>query len=414
MFILVEGGRLYDPVPRGRQSILIVDGTIQKIGRVDRRALDALGVEYEVIDATDCLITPGFIDPHEHLLGGSGEGSFALQTPMLFPHEILRAGITTVVATLGADTSTKTIAGLLARVKAMREEGPSAWMWTGGYNVPPTTLMGSIRSDMLFVDPVIGAGEVAISDERSVNQSAQELAKLVRDAHVGGLLSGKAGLTHFHVGEEESRLQPLRDLIEQFRIKPEWLYPTHVQRNEMLLREAIELANAGATLDFDVVNEDLAQWPGFYIENGGPLEQLTVSSDADSSTPDILAHQVRELVTNHGFSLDLVLPLATSTPARVLKLEKKGRLDAGCDADVLVLAPGTLEVREVIARVAVSSLTGTACCTRSFSRRASACSMWSAANHQRAPSRKSGIAVRCAPLPPATTRPTDYAGCGVS
>ena len=337
MFVLIEGAEVYDPEPLGKHSILLVDEKIQKVGRVDRSALERAGVEVEVVDAHGCLALPGFIDPHEHLLGGSGEGSLALQTPMLFPREIL-------------DTTMKTIAGLLARVKTMREEGLSAWMWSGGYNVPPTTVMGSIRSDMLFVDEVIGAGEVAISDERSLNQSSQELATLVRDTHIGGLLSGKAGLTHFHVGEEQTRLQPLRELIEEFHVKAEWLYPTHVQRNEQLLREAIDLANAGAAVDFDVVNEDLAKWIRFYLENGGPLDRLTVSSDADSSTPDILAEQVRGLVTTNGFSLDMVLPLVTTNPAQVLKLPRKGRLAAGCDADLLIVAPDTLEIRDVIAR----------------------------------------------------------------
>lgn len=350
MFLLIEGGDVYDPAPLGKRSILIVDERIQKVGQVERAAVERLDVECEIVDAEGCLILPGFIDPHEHLLGGSGEGSLALQTPMLLPSEIVRAGVTSVVGTLGVDTTMKTIAGLLARVKSMREEGLSAWMWSGGYNVPPTTVMGSIRSDMLFVDEVIGAGEIAISDERSLNQSGQELAKLVRDTHVGGLLSGKAGLTHFHVGEEETRLEPLRELIEDFQVKAEWMYPTHVQRNERLLREAIDLANAGASVDFDVVNEDLARWFAFYVDNGGPLERLTISSDADSSTPDVLAEQVRGLVTTHGFSLDLVLPLVTTNPARILKLPRKGRVADGCDADMLVVEPETLIIRDVIVR----------------------------------------------------------------
>src|SRR3954464_4560027 len=166
MFLLIENAEVYDPEPLGRRSVLVVDEKIQRVGRVDRAALERVGVEVEVVDAEGCLALPGFIDPHEHLLGGSGEGSLALQTPMLFPREILRAGITSVVGTLGVDTTMKTIAGLLARVKTLREEGLSAWMWSGGYNVPPTTVMGTIREDMLFVDEVIGAGEVAISDER--------------------------------------------------------------------------------------------------------------------------------------------------------------------------------------------------------------------------------------------------------
>ena len=350
MFLLIENGELYDPVPRGTRSVLIANDRVEKVGRVDRRALDALGVEYEVVDATGCAVVPGFIDPHEHLLGGSGEGSLALQTPEMFPREIVRAGITTVVGTLGVDTTMKTMAGLLARVKAFKEEGLSAWLWTGGYNVPPTTVMRSIREDMLFVDEVVGAGEVAISDERGLNQSAQELAKLVRDTHVGGLLSGKAGVTHLHVGEEETRLEPLRDIIENFQIKPEWLYPTHVQRNAKLLREAIDLANAGAHVDFDVVNEDLAKWLDFFVDNGGPLDRLTISSDTDSTTPDIYWEQLCGLVVKHGYTLDFVLPLVTTNPATVLKLDKKGCLEVGKDADVVILGLETLEIRDVIAR----------------------------------------------------------------
>src|SRR5215204_7518667 len=253
MLLLIENGELYDPVPRGKQSVLIANDRVEKVGRIDRNGLDALGVEHEVIDASGCAVVPGLIDPHQHLLGGSGEGSLALQTPELFLREIVRAGITSVVGTLGVDTTMKTIAGLLARVKALEEEGLSAWLWTGGYNVPPTTVMGSIREDMLFVDEVVGAGEVAISDERGLNQSSQELAKLVRDTHAGGLLSGKAGLTHFHVGEEKGRLQQLTTLINDYDICETWLYPTHVHRSRELLHEAIALARAGAHVDMDAV-----------------------------------------------------------------------------------------------------------------------------------------------------------------
>lgn len=350
MLLLIEHGELYDPEPCGTRSLLIANGQVEKIGPVDRRALDALGVEHEVIDADGCAVVPGFVDPHEHLLGGSGEGSLALQSPEMFLREIVRAGITSVVGTLGVDTTMKTMAGLLARAKALKEEGLSTWLWTGGYNVPPTTVMGSIREDMLFVDEVVGAGEVAISDERGLNQSAQELAKLVRDTHVGGLLSGKAGLTHLHVGEEEPRLRPLREIIERFQVKPEWLYPTHVQRNTRLLREAIDLANAGAFVDFDVVDEDLAVWLNRYIDNGGPLERLTISSDTDSSTPDLYYQQITGLVKQHDFTLDLVLPLVTRNTARALKLSAKGCLEVGKDADAVILSRDTLEIRDVIAK----------------------------------------------------------------
>ena len=125
-------------------------------------------------------------------------------------------------------------------------------MWTGGYNVPPTTITDSVRNDIMFLAEVIGCGEVAISDERATDPEPHELARLVHDAHVGGMLSGKAGLTHVHVGEGPRRLRCIREVLdpERFQVQAEWLYLTHVQRNEALLAEAIELAHQGAAVDF--------------------------------------------------------------------------------------------------------------------------------------------------------------------
>jgi beta-aspartyl-dipeptidase (metallo-type) len=73
-------------------------------------------------------VTPGFIDPHEHLLGGSGEEGFATQTPEISVSEIICAGITTVVGCLGVDTTMKTLPGLLAKAKALKEGGLNAFI----------------------------------------------------------------------------------------------------------------------------------------------------------------------------------------------------------------------------------------------------------------------------------------------
>ena len=62
MLTLIENGEVYAPAPLGRKSFLLANGKILKIGETNRRA-------------------PGLIDPHEHLLGGSGEKGFATQTP---------------------------------------------------------------------------------------------------------------------------------------------------------------------------------------------------------------------------------------------------------------------------------------------------------------------------------------------
>ena len=224
MFTLIENGDVYGPEPLGRVSVLLSSSAILKIGEVDASALEKLGLPVEVIDASGCIVTPGFIDPHQHLLGGSGEDGFSSQTPEISASEIIAAGITTVVGCLGVDTTMKTLPGLLARAKALKEEGLSAFIWSGGYNVPPTTITDSIRSDVMFIEEVIGAGEVAISDARSTDPTAQELARLVNDAYVAGMLSKKAGVTHFHVGETETRLKLLHELIDDFHTPPQCIY----------------------------------------------------------------------------------------------------------------------------------------------------------------------------------------------
>ena len=349
MLTLIENGFVYSPEPRGVQSVLLAGDRIEKIGGVDRRAIEASGLDLDVVDASDCLVTPGLIDSHEHLLGGSGEDGFSSQTPEIFLRELAVAGVTTVVGCLGVDTTTKTMPGLLARAKALDEEGLTAFIWSGGYNVPPTTITGSIRDDLIFIDEVIGAGEVAISDNRATEPAIEELARLVSDVYVGGMLSGKSGVTHFHVGDHPKGLSPLRALIENHAVKPEWLYPTHIDRTRELTREAAAFTRLGAFVDIDMTEENLQEHLRRFIEDGGDLNRLTVSSDAAIASPRTLYDQMRACVAEHGFALERVLSLATANTARVLKLARKGRLEQGRDADALVLRRNTLEITHVFA-----------------------------------------------------------------
>jgi beta-aspartyl-dipeptidase (metallo-type) len=348
--ILIENGFIYSPEPRGVQSILLAGDRIEKIGEVDRRALESAGLDLDVIDASDCFVAPGLIDPHEHLLGGSGEEGFSSQTPEIFLREIAIAGVTTVVGCLGVDTTTKTMPGLLARAKALNEEGLTAFIWSGGYNVPPTTITGSLRDDLIFIEEVIGAGEIAISDNRATEPGVDELARLVSDAHVGGLLSRKSGVTHFHVGDHPRRLAPLRELLENYAVEPEWLYPTHVDRSRELMREAAAFTRLGAFVDIDMTEENLPEQLRRFIDDNGDLNRLTLSSDAAISSPRALHGQICECVAEHGFPLELVLRLGAANTARVLKLDRKGRLERGCDADALILRGKTLEITHVFAR----------------------------------------------------------------
>lgn len=350
MFLLIENGEVYTPRPARTASVLAFNERLTRIGPVDRHALEATGLPLERIDAAGCIVAPALIDPHEHLIGGSGEKGWASQTPEIFPSEVAAGGIGTVVGCLGVDTVTKTMPALLARVRAFAEYGFTALLWSGGYDVPPRTLTGSVHTDMLYVPEVIGAGEIAISDERSTEPTTAELARVVKSAHTAGTLAGKAGLTHFHVGEGRERLAPLRRLLDEHEIRPEWLYPTHVERSEALMAEAVDLSRAGATIDVDVIEADLAKWFRFYLDRGGAAERFTASTDAAITGPGTLLEQVRDCVLRGGFRIEDVLPIVTSNTARVLKLPNKGRLEPAADADIIVLERDTLELRDVFLR----------------------------------------------------------------
>lgn len=353
MLTLIENGEIYAPEPRGRQSVLLIGDRIVRISEeIDARvAASILGLELEVIDAAGCVVTPGIIDPHSHLIGGSGEEGFASRTPEIQLSEIVTWGITTIVGALGVDATTRPPISLLAKVKGLREEGMSAYLYTGHYGIPPATFSGSIRNDLMIVEEVIGVGEIAISDHRSPQPTTEELARVVVNAHVGGMLSHKAGVTHFHVGEGPRRLKPLFDLLEEYpEISPGCLYPTHLNRSPELQDEGIELARRGSYVDMDAAAEDMGRWVRRYFERGGDARKLTLSSDSDSSAPRQLYQVFQQCVLEYRMPLERVLALVTANTASVLKLAGKGRLEAGRDADLLVLRRDSLEIVEVIAR----------------------------------------------------------------
>ncbi|UTI86319.1 hypothetical protein NIT60_08250 [Mammaliicoccus sciuri] len=70
-------------------------------------------------------------------------------------------------------------------------------MYTGNYHLPVTTITNSIKEDLFLIDKVIGTGEIAINDFRSSIPTTEELSRIVADTTVGGMLSGKAGVTQF-------------------------------------------------------------------------------------------------------------------------------------------------------------------------------------------------------------------------
>src|SRR5215212_9226496 len=100
-FTLLQYGELYLPQPQGNQSLLLGGSQIAHVGALDEQKLIATGLDCEVMDVSGCVVVPGFIDPHEHLIGAGGEQGFASRMPEIPASQILTAGITTVIGLLG-------------------------------------------------------------------------------------------------------------------------------------------------------------------------------------------------------------------------------------------------------------------------------------------------------------------------
>jgi beta-aspartyl-dipeptidase (metallo-type) len=140
--------------------------------------------------------------------------------------------------------------------------------------------------------------------------------------------------------------------MDEHGIPPEVLYPTHITKTPALLKEAVDLANRGCFVDTDTIEENIADCVKQYKQLGGPMDKLTLSSDAHTpeGLPGKLYGQVMSCVRDYGMPLEEILPLCTANTADVLKLKGKGRLQAGLDADVLVMTKGGMDIVHLFAR----------------------------------------------------------------
>jgi len=368
MLTLLRNVEIFAPEPREARHILVGGGKVLWMGRDVPALPSALGVVER--DLAGRRVIPGLVDGHVHLTGGGGESGPESRVPPVPLTRFTASGVTTVVGVLGTDDVTRTTASLVAAARGLVAEGISAWCHTGGYHLPPTTLTGSIRGDIVHVDRIIGVGELALSDHRSSQPTLEELLRVASEAHVAGLMTGKAGIVHLHLGDGPRGLELVRAALDDSELPPRVFNPTHVNRRRALFEEAMQLADRGAWIDLTAfpVGPDEDAWSAEdallrYLGAGLPADRITVSSDGggclpvfdsdgrvtdmDVGSPGALAAALRELL-DRGQALERVLPTFTSNPADLLRLPDKGRIEAGGDADLVVLNPNG-EMTDVMA-----------------------------------------------------------------
>ncbi len=356
MLKLLTNVRVFAPEDLNLCHVLIGGGRI--LGISDKK--DDLSVKAATeFDLEGRRLIPGFIDGHAHVTGGGGESGFSTRVPPVPLGDFTTAGITSVVGVLGTDDTTRDTRSLLTQTRVLRESGLGAWCHTGGYHVPPVTLTGSVRDDIVFLDPVIGVGELAVSDHRSSQPTLDELLRIASDAHVAGMISGKAGIVHLHLGDGQRGLDLIRRALEVSELPARVFNPTHINRNKTLFDEAVELARQGSTVDITAfpVADDEDAWAADvallrYLDSGASAVNITISSDGggclpvfnekgemlqmDIGRPSSLIGTLRDLLQK-GAPLERVLPAFTSNVADLLRLAGRGRIRTGACADLIVL-----------------------------------------------------------------------------
>ena len=376
MVKIIRNARVYQPEYAGVKDILILGDKIAAVGE-NLKADFGGALKAEEINGEGMAAVPGFIDSHEHILGGGGEGGFHTRTPEAGLKDLTMNGITTLVGCIGTDGVGRDMTALLAKAHGLENEGVTTYTYTGAYQVPVPTLTGSLMKDIMMLDKVIGVGEVAISDHRSSQPSFEEFARIAADARVAGMLSGKAGIVNVHLGDSPRKLDLILKVVRDTEIPASQFLPTHVNRNAALFDECLEFAKDGGTIDF-TGNEDIDYWETIcdevrvckgirrLLDMGISSDRFTISSDGQGSMPvfnakgeyqgigigkaSCLLKEVRECVQKENIPLETAVKGITSNPAAILKLNGKGHIKPGFDADICLLTEEGLKLDTVIAR----------------------------------------------------------------
>jgi beta-aspartyl-dipeptidase (metallo-type) len=377
MLALIKGVEIYCPKYQGRGDILCCFGRILKIASEIK---PPPGLEpLEIFDCTGKIATPGFLDYHNHFAGGGGSSGFISRAPEIYLSQLTTAGITTVVGCLGMDGTTKSMAGLLGKAYSLEAEGITTFLYSGAtLEHPVLTLTGRLRTDMIYTQKVIGAGEVSLSElgptYPSFGSGAQYIAKIASEVIIASRISGKAGLICLQV-PSKGGLEPLFAILERTKLPIHHFIPAHLNQEQNYFEQGIRFGQMGGFTDVTSAYSPIEGFKKaikpstavtYLLKEGVLLEQITMSTDGGGAHPSGSLHgrpagshylsvmtlltEFKDLVQQEGMDLADALKIVTSNVAKAMYMhERKGNLIVGADADILIFSDN-LDLEKVFAK----------------------------------------------------------------
>jgi dihydroorotase len=343
---VIRGGEVLDPSQklRAKRDLGIRHGVIEAL-QADIPAERAL----RILDASGKLVTPGLIDLHAHVFPyGSGLG---------IPADELVAyqGTTTMVS--AGDAGANSIAALRRYVASHTRTRLYAFVHIAnigltGFPVPelfnlsyaiPEAAANALAENPEFV--------IGVKVRMSQNVIASHGLEPLKRAIAACEMAGTGGKVMCHIGGVQTRelMGQILDLLRAGDVLTHCYSGapndagegTNIVQDGKLLPAALnakrrgvvfDIGHGGGSFDYTIAEAAIAQ--------GAPPD--TISSDihaVSGNTPGMpYLTWVMSKFLNMGFTLEQVVAMATSNPARVINREPKlGTLQVGAPGDVTVL-----------------------------------------------------------------------------